>query len=355
MNATQNTNSDSESVCVPHNERNLGTDCNENEDNEIDSSKREECEGQSGDDVETLRRDEDQEEEFGFISTEDHTLEPYTENEMTIVGELFEEEEPKDGLADISIGTLVAAGFPLVVLAINFWVMGMVEVSSSLLEALIRAPFQLALLGVGSQYPIAVVGCILTMFYLAAQEISARTMYTFDGQFYVAMGALVLGVVTATAFAVALRVKPTRMWDTQYILPLVSLLLTNSITSVVLSMDSVCESTASYDFSQDTSTGPIGTSLSPFLWTNAIHKGAIPTMNMLQKVGTMNVPVVMAGLILGAAAGGGEMKATVPVAAKYCLLLLFLSALCTFSTIFTTVSASVEIVIVSGNGCVLRS
>ena len=349
----QNTNIDSESVVLSENERNFSTDYDENDDNEIDSSKREEYEGQAVDD-EVLRQEEEQQEEFGFISTEAHTLEPYTENELTVVEELAVEEVPKDGLADISIVTLAIAGSPLLVLAFIFWWTGMVEMSSSLLEALIRAPFQLALLGIGSQYPIAVAGFILTMFYLAAQEISARTMYTFDGQFYVALGALVLGVVTATAFAVALRIKPTRVWDAQYTLPLVSLLLTNSIASVVLSMDSICESTASYGFSEDPITGTIDTSLSTSLWTNAIHKGALPTMIMLQKVGTMNVPVMMAGWILGAG-GGGEMKASVPVAAKYCLLILFLSGLCTFSTIFTTIGASVKILTVHGEGCLLRS
>eukprot|EP00529_Nitzschia_sp_RCC80_P035467 CAMPEP_0113461538 /NCGR_PEP_ID=MMETSP0014_2-20120614/11598_1 /TAXON_ID=2857 /ORGANISM="Nitzschia sp." /LENGTH=182 /DNA_ID=CAMNT_0000353313 /DNA_START=626 /DNA_END=1171 /DNA_ORIENTATION=- /assembly_acc=CAM_ASM_000159 len=145
-------------------------------------------EGGAVDDVEVLRQEE---EEFDLISAEDHALEPYAENEMTVVDELGEGEEFEDGLADISIGTLVTAGAPLVVLACIFWGTGMVESSSSLFEALIRAPFQLALLGIGSQSRVAVAGYVLFMFYLAAQEISARTMYTFDGQFYVALGSLV--------------------------------------------------------------------------------------------------------------------------------------------------------------------
>eukprot|EP00529_Nitzschia_sp_RCC80_P006752 CAMPEP_0113461282 /NCGR_PEP_ID=MMETSP0014_2-20120614/11455_1 /TAXON_ID=2857 /ORGANISM="Nitzschia sp." /LENGTH=1479 /DNA_ID=CAMNT_0000353027 /DNA_START=174 /DNA_END=4613 /DNA_ORIENTATION=- /assembly_acc=CAM_ASM_000159 len=356
VNVTQNTNSDSDSIVLPDKERNSTAECNENEnddnDIDIDTIKPEEYEGQVVDDFEVLRQEG--EEEFDLISAEDHALEPYAENEMTVVDELGEGEEFEDGLADISIGTLVTAGAPLVVLACIFWGTGMVESSSSLFEALIRAPFQLALLGIGSQSRVAVAGYVLFMFYLAAQEISARTMYTFDGQFYVALGSLVLSVVTGTVFAGVVRIKPSRMWNGRYALPLISLLLTNSIASVALSMDSVCGSIASDEFLMGTDTGSFDPLLSTTLWDSAIHKGAGPTMSMLQKVGTMNVPVMMAGLILGGGGGGGETKATVPVAAKYCLLILFLSALCTFSSIFMTIGASIIMVAVDGDGCALR-
>eukprot|EP00534_Pseudo-nitzschia_fraudulenta_P000295 CAMPEP_0201116996 /NCGR_PEP_ID=MMETSP0850-20130426/1119_1 /ASSEMBLY_ACC=CAM_ASM_000622 /TAXON_ID=183588 /ORGANISM="Pseudo-nitzschia fraudulenta, Strain WWA7" /LENGTH=1188 /DNA_ID=CAMNT_0047381229 /DNA_START=203 /DNA_END=3769 /DNA_ORIENTATION=- len=243
-----------------------------------------------------------------------------------------DEESP---LVVVSAGKLLFLALPLVCLAVVFARLGLFDVSNSILEGCFRTFFQLHVLGCllspifkhGIKRPVIVVSYALFMIVLASYEASSRTKYTHDDQFYIIVQSLVLNVGWVALWAFGAILKPRPVWNPQYVLPIVGMLLGNSINGVSLTLDTITTSLVERHSEVDLylSFGATQFEAVSGIVAHAIQKGTTPALNMMCVVGIVSIPGMMTGQILG---GSSPL-----VAARYQAMIIFLIALCTLSTI----------------------
>lgn len=132
--------------------------------------------------------------------------------------------------------------------------------------------------------------------------------------------------------------KPRPIWNPRYLLPIVGMLLGNSINGISITLDTITTSLVEKQSEVDLylSFGADQYEAVSGIIAHSIHKGTTPSLNMMCVVGIVSIPGMMTGQILG---GSSPM-----VAARYQVMIIFLIALSTLSTImfsscFTVMSA----------------
>ena len=215
--------------------------------------------------------------------------------------------------------------------------------SPSLLEGYLRTVIQLGLLGsilrpiFQARSPLLVLAYVSFMITLAAYETTSRTNYQFDGQFSFVLASLAgnITLVTAWAFGVVLRPKPN-WWNPRYVIPIVGMLLGNSISAISLSLNSLTtalvENRAEIDLLL--SLGATPAEATRRLVRQAIEVGTTPLLNMMRVIGIISIPGMMTGQLLG-----GSSALT---AAKYQIFIIFMIATCVFAVVLTNAFAVVE-------------
>ena len=292
-------------------------------------------------DTVTSRCRQEQGQHSAEIETEnllDHAaLEASSETDISAIN-LCEEEnqaEKNRPLIVVSAKQLLLLALPLVCLAGIFRRLGLFEVSNSILEGCFRTFLQLHVLGSllspifkhGVNYP-GLVGCYaLFMIVLASYEASSRTKYTHDAQFMIIVQSLVMNVGWVAMWAFGVILKPRPVWNPRYLLPIVGMLLGNSINGISITLDTIATSLVEKQHEVDLylSFGANQYEAVSGIVAHAIQKGTTPSLNMMCVVGIVSIPGMMTGQILG---GSSPL-----VAARYQAMIIFLIALSTLSTI----------------------
>lgn len=194
--------------------------------------------------------------------------------------------------------------------------------------ATIRMVAQLALIGYVLTFLFAAVSPLWTavaailMVLFAAQEIGARQKRPLRGGWSYALGAACtfMASATVTTFALMTQLRPDPWYNPRYALPLLGMILGNTMTSISLGLD-VLTNGLVRDRAAVEARLALGhnryTALLP-VTRDALRSGLMPTINAMAAMGLVSLPGMMTGQILA----GVE-----PVdAVKYQLLVMFLIA-----------------------------
>jgi hypothetical protein len=119
-------------------------------------------------------------------------------------------------IIELSNARLAIVLLPLMCLAVCFWWLDLITVSTSILSGSFRTFFQLSFLGaflapvfkLGVDRPSVVLIYSLSMVALAANEATSRTKYTYDGQLFHILASLLFNVAWVAIFAFAFVLKP---------------------------------------------------------------------------------------------------------------------------------------------------
>lgn len=229
----------------------------------------------------------------------------------------------------ISLGTwnLALAATLVVVLALISQRLSL-GVEKRLLIAAARSTVQLVLLGLVLKAlfeldnPVLVFSLGLFMLAAAGYEVMARQKHRFSGLWGMGIGTLsmFLSSFGVTLFALAVIVQPQPWYTPQYLIPLLGMLLGNTMTGVAVSLDNltnhawrereVIEARLALGDDWNLAIGDIR--------RDSLRSGLIPIINAMAAAGIVSLPGMMTGQIL---AGSPPMEA-----AKYQLLIMFLIA-----------------------------
>lgn len=242
-----------------------------------------------------------------------------------------------DGLVELSAWDLSLAALLVVALAILSLRLRL-GVERTLLIAALRTTLQLLLIGlvltaIFANVELIWISLIATlMLLIAGREVMVRQRYRLAGWWGFGVGTLAMFVssfsVTLLALAVVIRVQP--WYEPQYAIPLLGMLLGNTMNGVALGMDRLSQTAweqrrtieARLTLGED--------------WNRAIEdirrdsarSGMLPIINAMAAAGLVSLPGMMTGQIL---AGAPPVEAV-----KYQIMIMFLIAA---GTGFGTLSA----------------
>jgi putative ABC transport system permease protein len=192
--------------------------------------------------------------------------------------------------------------------------------------ASVRTVVQLLLIGYVLEWvfavdvPWAILGVLALMIAAAGRAAIQRASRTFRGAYLLSFGTLAI-TGTATTFTVTgavIGVDP--WWRPQYVIPLLGMVLGNSLTGISLCLESLLES---LDDGRDRI--ELELALGATRWeavrgplAEAVRRGMIPIINSMMVVGIVSLPGMMTGQIL---AGADPLAAV-----KYQVVVMFMIA-----------------------------
>ncbi|MFC6633137.1 ABC transporter permease [Microbulbifer taiwanensis] len=210
----------------------------------------------------------------------------------------------------------------------------------SLLIAAARTALQLALIGVvlevlfavGSLHWVALMG--LAMLLLAGREIVARQKYRLRGGWSFAIGtvSMFISAFSVTILTLIAVIDPQPWYQPQYAIPLLGMLLGNTMTGVALGLDRLTESAhRSRDIIENRlMLGDTWADACGDFRREAMRAGLMPVINAMAAAGIVSLPGMMTGQILA-----GSPPA---LAVKYQILIMFTIAAGTGFGTFTAVA-----------------
>ena len=202
------------------------------------------------------------------------------------------------------------------------------KLEKQLAIATVRMVVQLVLVGYLLTFLFAAVSPLWTalaafiMIVFASREIVARQKRRLPGVWKYGLGAgcTLLAAGTVTMFALLTQLRPDPWYHPRYSLPLLGMILGNTMTGISLGLDVLTNSLARERAAVEACLALGGTryqALLPII-RDALRSGFMPIMNSMASIGLVSLPGMMTGQILA----GVE-----PVdAAKYQLLIMFLIA-----------------------------
>jgi putative ABC transport system permease protein len=221
-------------------------------------------------------------------------------------------------------GLAIAAG--LIVLAGLLSLILRLDLEKRLGIASVRTAVQLLLVGLvlewifRSESPLIVTAWMLVMFGFATYTAASRPSRTYPGLNRHSFLTLVLtgAITTFTVTELVVGVDP--WYEPQYVIPLLGMVLGNSMTGISLCVDTLLDS-----LSRNRSAVETELALGATRWeaagipvAEAIRKGLIPTINRMSVVGVVFLPGMMTGQIL---AHQAPMEAV-----KYQIVVMFMIA-----------------------------
>ena len=249
-----------------------------------------------------------------------------------------------EGPIHVSTPLLLLSTTPLFGLALCSYQMGF-GLESPMVVGAIRTFAQLSILGailhpifvLGEQRWSVVAAYVLFMVLLASFEASSRSKYYFTGMFSSILLSFVVSLTAVSFLTFAVIIRPTPVWDPQYVIPIVGMLLGNCITGVALAMNSITtnlvEQAAQIELYLTFGATPreaCGQQL-----RDAVRVGATPMLNSMAVIGLISIPGMMTGQILG---GSPVMEA-----ARYQMLICYLIAMTSFGTILSEVTMALVV------------
>ncbi|WP_018860881.1 MULTISPECIES: iron export ABC transporter permease subunit FetB [unclassified Thioalkalivibrio] len=196
----------------------------------------------------------------------------------------------------------------------------------SLLIAGARTVIQLLLVGLILQtlFDHAQLGWValmaVIMLAVAGYEVMARQQRRFAGLWGYGIGTVTMFIsaFAVTVLALTTMVGPTPWWEPQYAIPLLGMLLGNTMTGIALGLDRLTQTVWR---ERRTIEGRLamGASWSEAVTTmrrEAARSGLMPTINAMAAAGIVSLPGMMTGQIL---AGAPPVEAV-----KYQILIMFL-------------------------------
>ncbi|WP_321325850.1 ABC transporter permease [Thiomicrorhabdus sp.] len=225
----------------------------------------------------------------------------------------------------ISYWDLASLSVLVFLLGIFLWLNGFNKVKQ-LWIATARMVVQLLFMGVWLSYvfyadnPIWIVLVGLVMLTASGYEISKRQQYRFKklngwlvGFLALSMTSLVLLIVTLTVI-----IQPSPWYEPQYAIPLLGMLLGNSMTAIGLGMDTLTRNAvqSKAKIEAQLALGKTAKQSMNFIRQQSLHSAMIPIINMLVAAGIISLPGMMTGQIL---AGADPMEAV-----KYQIMIMLL-------------------------------
>ena len=225
----------------------------------------------------------------------------------------------------LSIGDLGLAAALVLALAL-VTLRSRLGVTRPLLVAALRTAIQLSLVGMvletlfsfAQWYWVALMA--LVMLLLAGREVMARQTRRFKGPWSFALGtsSMFVSSFSVTVLALTLLVQAHPWYEPQYAIPLLGMLLGNTMNGIALSLDRLTE-TAYRERGAIEARLMLG-----YRWQEAVDDirrqsmktGMIPMINAMAAAGVVSLPGMMTGQIL-AGSPPGE-------AVKYQILIMFL-------------------------------
>lgn len=199
------------------------------------------------------------------------------------------------------------------------------DVGRALVIAAVRTVVQLALIGLVLEALFAVAALrwvalmALAMLLIAGREVMARQKRRFTGGWAFGIGTLsmFLSSFTVTILTLTVIVGPDPWYTPQYAIPLLGMLLGNTMTGVALGMDRLTD-TAWRQRAVIENRLMLGQTWSRAIGDirrEAMRSGLIPTINAMAAAGVVSLPGMMTGQIL---AGSPPS-----LAVKYQILVMF--------------------------------
>jgi len=198
-------------------------------------------------------------------------------------------------------------------------------VGKSLLIAATRTAIQLTLVGlvlealfsVGSLHWVALMG--IGMLLLAGREVVARQKYTLRGGWSFGIGTLsmFISAFAVTVLTLVAVISPSPWYTPQYAIPLLGMLLGNTMTGVALSLDRLTESAqrSRAVIENRLMLGETAQQALSEFRRDAMRAGLTPIINAMAAAGIVSLPGMMTGQILAGTAPA--------LAVKYQILIMF--------------------------------
>lgn len=190
------------------------------------------------------------------------------------------------------------------------------------------------------EYPIRIISYVVLLVAVASYEVSSRTKYTFDGQFYYIMGPII-----CIAGWVLLLFLKGMLGELRHVLPLpiVGMLVVSSIDSISSSLDII--TTSLVENQVDELVPPFGNNTTHYefgneLFIHAIQESAMMPLNMIRDILIMAILGMIGGCFLG---GSKPIGTDIGCQMK----IIILMAVCTLSTILLNYVAMMELVLFS--------
>ena len=219
---------------------------------------------------------------------------------------------------------LIAAALVLLLAALS-WRLKLGQ-ESSLLIAAARATVQLSILGLvlktlfAQQHYLWVTLLGLVMLAVAGWEVFARQKHRFRGWWGYGIGSLSMFISSfgVTVLALTVMIGPEPWYLPQYAIPLLGMLLGNTMTGVAVSLDNLTHNASERKGAIEARLmlGHDWNAAIGDIRRDALRSGLIPIINSMAAAGIVSLPGMMTGQIL---AGSPPLEA-----AKYQLLILFL-------------------------------
>ncbi|TVQ28174.1 MAG: iron export ABC transporter permease subunit FetB [Wenzhouxiangella sp.] len=203
--------------------------------------------------------------------------------------------------------------------------LGRLDIARPLLIAAARTVIQLALIGLVLEALFAVgslpwiVLMALVMLLVAGREVMARQKYRLTGGWAFGIGSLAmfLSAFSVTMLTLIVIIGPDPWYTPQYAIPLLGMLLGNTMTGVALSLDRLTESTwrERAVIENRLMLGQPWKQAIGDLRREAMRSGMMPMINAMAAAGIVSLPGMMTGQILA-----GTPPA---LAVKYQILIMF--------------------------------
>lgn len=203
------------------------------------------------------------------------------------------------------------------------------DLERQLLIASVRTVVQLLLVGFVLEQVFALerawaVGAVCAvMVALAGRAAVTRSTRTYPGAAWAGTLTLALAAGVTVVIGVAGIVGAEPWWRAQYLIPMLGMLLGNSLTGISLCLDSFLEVVAerSERIELDLSLGATRWEAAREPLQDAVRRGMIPILNTMTVVGLVSLPGMMTGQILG---GASPL-----LAVRYQIVIMFLIAVST--------------------------
>jgi len=196
----------------------------------------------------------------------------------------------------------------------------------TLVVAGIRTTLQLVAVGFVLQrvfavdQPLLVLGILVLMVLMAGTTIARRSRYRFPGRWLVAVGSISFPAFLMVGYGVLLVIRPASWADPRYLIPLMGMVLGNSLTAVHLTMDRYTHSVAAGRRAVEhlICLGATPQEATLAHTRDAVRTGMTPIVNAMLIAGVVSLPGMMTGQILGG---------TPPLmAVRYQIVIMFLLA-----------------------------
>jgi putative ABC transport system permease protein len=241
-------------------------------------------------------------------------------------------------LIHVPSSLLALSVVPLLGIAIVSYQMNL-GLETSILWGTVRSFVQLSILSAilqpifywGQDNPWVVLAYLCFMVLLASYEATSRSQYHFQNVFTYMFLAIALNITVVSLFAFGIILKPQPLWNPQYVITIVGMLLGNGITGISLALNSITSSFVeqSLEIELYLSFGASPVEACQRLVRDAVRVSTTPMLNSMAVIGLVSIPGMMAGQIL---AGSSVMEA-----ARYQLLILYLIAVTAFGTVLTEI------------------
>ncbi len=198
-------------------------------------------------------------------------------------------------------------------------------VTQSLLIAAVRTVIQLALIGLVLEalFSVAALQWValmaVAMLLIAGHEVMTRQKHRLTGGWAFGIGTVAMFVssFSVTLLTLTVVIGPEPWYQPQYAIPLLGMLLGNTMTGVALGMDRLTDTVWRQRalIENRLMLGQTGSQSIEDIRRDAIRSGLIPTINAMATAGVVSLPGMMTGQIL---AGSPPT-----LAVKYQILIMF--------------------------------